>query len=121
MPREEFIITVFCWVDEGVEAVTRGIELRTRGFAPRLSDSQMITMEIVGQMWGHDGDEGIWSYFKRHWAAWFPGLGDRSTFVRPAANLWRIKPGLPERLVGDVGARTADGPIIDGFPIAVCK
>ena len=26
MPLEEFIITVFCWVDEGVEAVTNEIE-----------------------------------------------------------------------------------------------
>ena len=121
MPLEEFIITVFCGVDEGVEAVTRGIELRTRGFAPRLGDSEVITMEIVGEMLGHDGDEAIWSYFKRHWAAWVPDLGDRSPFVRQTANLWRIKQWLPERWVGDVGARTADGPIIDGFPIAVCK
>ena len=54
-------------------------------------------MEIVGEMLGHDGDKAIWDYFRRHWAAWFPGLGDRSTFVRPAANLWRIKPLLHER------------------------
>lgn len=121
MPLEEFIITVFCWVDEGVEAVTNGIELRTRGFAPRLSDSEVITMEIVGEMLGHDGDEAIWEYFRRHWAAWFPGLGERTTFVRQAANLWRIKQLLHERLVAASGARTADGHIVDGFPIAVCK
>ncbi|MBK8753026.1 MAG: hypothetical protein IPL99_15995 [Candidatus Competibacteraceae bacterium] len=68
-------------------------------------------MEIVGEMLGHDGDKTIWDYFRRHWAAWFPGLGDRSTFVRPAANLWRIKPLLHERWVGDLGARAADGHI----------
>ncbi|MBK8751705.1 MAG: transposase [Candidatus Competibacteraceae bacterium] len=77
-------------------------------------------MEIVGEMLGYDGDEAIWDYFRRHWAAWFPGLGDRSTFVRPAANLWRIKSLLHERWVGDLGARAAAGPIIDGFPIAIC-
>ena len=121
MPLEEFIITVFCWVDEGVEAVTSGIELRTRGFAPRLSDSEVITMEIVGEMLGHDGDEAIREYFRRHWAAWFPGLGERTTFVRQAANLWRIKQLLHERLVAASGARAADGHIVDGFPIAVCK
>jgi hypothetical protein len=121
MSLEEFIITVFCWVEDSFESVTGGVKLRTGGFAPRLSDSEVITLEIVGEVLGYDGDEAIWSYFKRHWAAWFPDLGDRSTFVRQAANLWRVKQLLHERLVAEVGARTADCHIIDGFPIAVCK
>src|SRR5512143_4286812 len=121
MSLEEFIIPVFCWVEDYCELVTGGVKLRRGGFAPRLSDSEVITLEIVGELLGHDGDEAIWSYFKRHWAAWFPGLGDRSTFVRQAANLWRVKQVLHERLVAELGARGADGYIIDGFPIAVCK
>ena len=121
MPLEEFIITVFCWVETVFADVTAGVKLRTRGVTPRLSDEEVITLELVGELLGHDGDAAIWSYFKRHWAAWFPGLGDRSTFVRQAANLWRVKLVLHERLVADVGARAADGHIIDGFPIAVCK
>lgn len=121
MPLEEFIITVFCWVETVVADVTAGVKLRTRGVAPRLSDSEVIPLEIVGEVLGHDGDEAIWTYFKRHGAAWFPGLGDRSTFVRPAANLWRIQQLLHEYLVAALGARAAAGYIIDGFPIAVCK
>lgn len=121
MPLDEFIITVFCWVEKAFAEVTEGVKLRSRGFAPRLSDSEVITMEIVGEFLGHDGDEAIWEYFRRHWAAWFPALGDRSPFGRQAAHLWRVKPLLQERLAADLGARSADGPIIDGFPIAVCK
>lgn len=121
MPLEELIITVFCWVEDWFEPVTGGVKLRTRGFAPRLSDSEVIPREIVGERVGADGDEAIGTYFKRHWPGWFPGRGDRSTFVRQAANLWRIKQLLHERLVTDWGARAADGHIIDGFPIAVCK
>lgn len=121
MPLEEFIITVFCWVETVFADVTAGVKLRTRGVTPRLSDEEVITLELVGELLGHDGDAAIWSYFKRHWAAWFPGLGDRGTFVRQAANLWRIKQLPHERLVTDWGARAAAGPIIDGFPIAVCK
>ena len=121
MPIDEFIITVFCWVEPGFEKVTEGVKLRTRGFAPRLSDSEVITMELVGEFLGYAGDEAIWKYFKRHWAAWFPGLGDRSTFVRQAANLWWVKQQLQQRLVADLGARTTDCHLIDGFPITVCK
>lgn len=105
MLLDELIITVFCGVETVFEEVTAGIKLRACGFAPRLSDSEVIALEIVGEVLGHDGDEAIWSYFKRHWAAWFPGLGDRGTFVRQAANLWRIKPWLHERLVTGWGAR----------------
>ena len=121
MPIDEFIITVFCWVELGLEKVTAGVKLRTRGFAPRLSDSEVITMEIVGEFLGYDGDEAIWEYFKQHWVAWFPGLGDRSTFVRQAANLWRVKQLLHQQLVRELGAGTADCHIIDGFPIKVCQ
>jgi hypothetical protein len=112
---------VFCLVEELFEEVTGGVKLRTRGFAPRLSDSEVITMEIVGEFFGYEGDKAIWDYFKRHWMAWFPALGDRSTFLRQAANLWRIKQLIHQRWVAKRGARTADGHIIDGFPIAVCK
>src|SRR5512144_2529505 len=121
MSLEEFIITVFCWVEDSFEAITGGVKLRAGGFSPRLSDSEAITLELVGELLGHDGDEAIWSYFKRHWAAWFPGLGDRSTFVRQAANLWRVKQLLHEQLLMSLGARTANCHIIDGFPIKVCQ
>jgi hypothetical protein len=52
MPREEFIITVFCLVEELVEEVTGGVKLRTRGVAPRLSDSEVITRARVGEFLG---------------------------------------------------------------------
>ena len=112
---------MFCWVETGFADVTAGVKLRTRGYAPGLSDSEVITLELVGELLGYDGAEAIWTYFKRHWAAWFPRLGDRRTFVRPAANRWRITQVLHERLVTALGARAAAGYIIDGFPIAVCK
>ncbi|HYQ92601.1 MAG TPA: IS982 family transposase [Candidatus Competibacteraceae bacterium] len=121
MRLDEFIITVFCWVTQELETVTDGVKLRTRGFAPRLSDSEVITMERVGELLGYAGDEAIWKYFRQHWAVWFPGLGNRTTFLRQAANLWWVKQPLQERLVTDLGARTADCHIIDGFPITMCN
>src|SRR5512143_1345038 len=121
MRLDEFIITVFCWVAQELETVTDGVKLRTRGFSPRLSDSEVITMELVGEFLGYAGDEAIWKYFKQHWVVWFPGLGDRTTFLRQAANRWWVKQPLQERLVTDLGARTADCHIIDGFPITMCN
>jgi hypothetical protein len=49
MPIDEFIITVFCWVEKEFGDVTDGVKLRARGFAPHLSGGEVITMEIVGE------------------------------------------------------------------------
>ena len=121
MPLEEFIITVFCWVEVQVAQVLQGVKLRQRGYAPRLSDTEVITMEIVGAVLGYAGDEAIWEYFRRHWLRWFPGLGGRPTGSRQAATVGRVKQCLHQRLVAALGADTADGHIIDGFPIPVCQ
>lgn len=121
MPVEEFIITVFCWVEKRFGDVTQAVKLRLRGYQPRLSDTEVITMELVGEFLGYHGDKAIWAYFRQHWAPWFPGLGDRTSFSRQAANLWRVKQLLQQRLVAELGADTADCHLIDGFPIAVCK
>jgi hypothetical protein len=120
MPLEEFIITVFCWVEVQVAQVLQRMKLRQRGYAPRLSDTDVITMEIVGAVLGYEGDEAIWEYFRRHWLTWFPGLGGRTTCSRPAANLGRVKPCLHQHLVAELGADTADGHISAGFPLPVC-
>jgi len=50
----------------------------------------------------------------------FRGWAAGTTFSRQTANLWRVKQLLHERLVAELGANTADGHILDGFPIAVC-
>ena len=47
MPLEDFIITVFCWVEEHLNALLGDHRLRQRGFAPKLSDGEVITMEAV--------------------------------------------------------------------------
>jgi hypothetical protein len=78
-------------------------------------------MEIIGEFCGYDGDEAIWEYFKQHGGAWFPRLGDRTTFARQAANRWGVKQRLHEQLVKEMGGEQAECHIIDGFPIAVCK
>jgi hypothetical protein len=43
---DEFIIAVFCCVDDALAAVTQGRPLRAKGFAPALSASEVLTMEI---------------------------------------------------------------------------
>lgn len=62
MPVEDFIIYVYCCVDDIYQTLVNQ-PLRSRGFMPKLSDSEVITMEIVGEFMGKDQDKGIWRYF----------------------------------------------------------
>ena len=116
----EFIIAVYLCVDLHLESLLALYPPRTKGFAPRLSDSEVLTLEIVGEFLGCHSDTDIWKYFRRHWQSWFPGLGHRSTFVRQAANLWQYKQLLHQRLLESLAA--AEGSLfrIDGFPMPVC-
>lgn len=69
---EEFIIAVYCCVDDCLRQITQGTRIRARGFAPSLSDSEVLTMEIVGEFQGLDCDRYIWKYFYDHWRKLFP-------------------------------------------------
>lgn len=117
---EEFIIAVFCCVDDLLEEMTRGQSIRAKGFAPALSDSEVMTMEIVGEYQGIDADQAIWRYFRHHWLSWFPGLGSRSTFVRQAANLWQYKQRLQQHLAAELGAFADNVHLVDGIPMPLC-
>jgi hypothetical protein len=117
---EEFIIAVFCCVDDLLKEITQGQPIRAKGFAPALSDSEVMTMEIVAEYQGIDTDQAIWCYFRRHWLAWFPRLGSRSSFVRQAANLWQYKQRLQHHLAIKLGALADGVHLVDGIPIPLC-
>lgn len=120
MSLEDFIITVFCWIDDQLRLCAGDRRLRQRGFAPALSDSEVITLEVVGEFLGLDADVQIWRDARRHWRAWFPGLGSRTAFAKQAANLWVPKPRLHQRLISHVGAVADPIHLVDGFPLPIC-
>jgi hypothetical protein len=49
MPIEDFIIKVYVCVDDFIKQLEK---LRKHGFEPKLSDSEVLTMEIVGEFLG---------------------------------------------------------------------
>ncbi len=119
MPVEEFITNIFCLIDDLYNTVVTS-PLRRRGTPPKLSDSEVIAMEIAGEWLDHHHDKGIYEYFKKHWEHLFPNLSHRTQFVRQAANLWVVKQKLHQYLVRMLGAGRSDIHLVDGFPMDVC-
>jgi hypothetical protein len=75
---------------------TKGKRLRQRGPQPKLAESLVITIEVVGTSLGLSQDQEVFDSFRRNSAHFFPRLSrvDRTTFVRQAANWWAIKERL---------------------------
>lgn len=121
MTPQEFLLVVFCLIDDQLKALALG-RLRQRGFAPKLSDSEVITIEIVGEFWGLDADRDLFRHFRQYHTAEFPALAHitRTTFVRQAANLWRVKHLIQSRLAQWL---SGDDPrwLVDSLPIDACQ
>jgi Transposase DDE domain len=118
MDLSTFIVAVFCLIDDRLK--DRG-PLRQRGPAPKLSDSEVLTIEIVGEFLGLDTDKGIHRYFRRHYAEWFPALRfvHRTTFARQAANLWKVKERLWQELL-TLAPYDPTFAICDSLPLPAC-
>ncbi len=48
MSQQDFSIWVFCWVEDNLTELQQGTRLRNRGSSPKLSDAEVITMEVIG-------------------------------------------------------------------------
>jgi hypothetical protein len=112
-----FIVAVFCLIDDRIEERA----LRARGPLPKLSDAEVLTIEIVGEFLGLDTDEAIFRYFRRHYGEWFPTLRfvHRTTFARQAANLWKVKQDIWQELLS-LAPHKPTFAICDSMPLPAC-
>jgi len=113
-----FMIAVYCVIEDFLA----GQRLRKRGPRPTLRDSEVLTIEVVGEFLGMDRENNIFAHFCRYYSDWFPGLCKvtRTTFTRQAANLWKVKQELWHVLI----QRIPHDPylsIVDSFPVPVCR
>jgi hypothetical protein len=120
MDRDDFIIAVFLVVCEQYQVIKKQYRLRRGGFAPALTDEEVITMEICGEYFKLSCDKDIFAYFHTHYLHFFPKLADRSLFARQAANLWQIKAAIQKRLVLVSGQANDPVQVIDTLPLPVC-
>lgn len=123
MDLDDLIIAVFCLLDETVKAELNGSRLRPHGPEPqKLTDVEVLTMEVVGAFLSFEEDSDLFAYFRRHYSHFFPGLQTvhRTTFVRQAANLWKLKERVWMALLNEIDPDPAYT-IADSLPLAVCR
>jgi hypothetical protein len=102
---------------------TKGKRLRERGPMPKRSDSEVLTLEVVGSYLGLSQDKDLFESFQRHYPHFFPGLTGlhRTTCARHAANLWAVKERLWCWLRAEGISYDPCLSSVDSVPLPVCR
>lgn len=119
MDLNTFITVIYCLIDDWLPTLPK---YRQRGPQPKVSDSELLTIEVVGAFLGHATDKGLFLHFHRYHSDMFPKLRTihRTTFVRQSANLWWVKAQLWQQLLEWI-EYDPELSIIDSMPLPVCR
>jgi Transposase DDE domain len=116
MGLEEALILVYLLVDDAYRIVRFGGRVRQRGPEPKLSDLEVLSLEIFGEQPGRHHDAAIQRYCAGHWRHFFPDLASYQAFARHCAALSLIKQRILELLFAARDTLHS----VDGFAIPVC-
>lgn len=120
MPLEDYIIHVFCLIDDLYQDLLLTCKVRKSGYSPILADSEMISMLIVGEFLGFSDNKKIWLYFKSHYLGYFPNLDyvRYKIFNKQATCLWNVIRVIHRNLLLKIGEWNLY--LADGIPFPVC-
>jgi Transposase DDE domain len=121
MDLDLLLLHVYCLVDDALRRLGLN-QPRSRGPEPTLDDAEVITIEIVGEFLELHDDTKLFWFFRRYHSRDFPNLQSvtRSTFVRQAANLWKVKQELQRHLAHQLVPDDVSW-LVDSLPIRACR
>jgi len=116
MDQELCLVWLYCVIDGALRSMIGTGRLRRRGPEPDLTDAEVLTLPIWGEMRGLASDAAIWRDAAATLQGWFPRRGAEWNFVRRCGNLAGVQERLLTRLFGPSG----DWNAFDGLPLPVC-
>lgn len=119
---EDFILTAYVIIDDlYLQYVPNFIAHRRHVKKAKLSDSEIITIGICGELIGIDSENAWFSFVKRNYRHLFPSIGSRSRFNRTRRALLQVTELLREKLLSVFSISNSKYLIVDSFPLPVCK
>lgn len=119
---EDFILLVYVLIDDLYrQFVPESVSHRRNCHAAKLSDSEIITISICGELVGIDSENAWYSFAKKNYRHLFPDFCSRTRFNRTRRNLLQVTELLREKLLLVFPELFDNHCIIDSFPLPVCK
>ena len=119
---EDFILTAYVIIDELYRRFAPPEVARRRHVLDaRLSDPEIITISICGELAGIDSENAWYSFIKRNYHHLFPTLCSRSRFNRTRRALLQTTELLRQKMPSVFPIPTSRYFVVDSFPLAVCK
>ena len=87
----------------------------------KLSDSEIITINIVGELLTIDSKKAFFGLLRREYKVLFPKLGDRTRFNRTKRNLHAVIREIREHISLFIQCQSNNIRVIDSMPIPVCE
>ena len=119
---EDFILIIFVIIDDLYQQYAPGsVSSRRHAKDAKLSDSEIITISICGELIGIDSENAWFSFVKRNYRHLFPKIGCRSRFNRIRRALLQTTELLRKKIPAAFLLPQSRYFIIDSFPLEVCK
>lgn len=119
---EDFILTVYVVIDDLYhQSAPSEVIHRRHVLDAKLSDPEIITISLCGELAGIDSENAWFSFVKKNYRYLFPQLCSRSRFNRTRRALMQTTELLRQKMISAFPIPISPYFITDSFPLAVCK
>lgn len=119
---KEFITHIYVYVDDLYkESVPERVRQRPNKDKALLSDSEIITIAVVGEAMGVDSESAWLNYVRKNMKELFPRLCERSRFNRLHRSLYWVIDVIRIKLGSKLDFTLDEYRITDSYPLEVCK
>jgi len=119
---EDLILISYVMIDELYKQYApQEVTKRKNVSKVKLSDSEIITISICGELAGTDSENSWYNFVKKNYRYLFPDLCCRSKFNRKRRDLLQVTELIREKLFQFFNVDSKDYYIVDSFPLEVCK
>jgi len=117
---DTFLVAVYTLVDTLFQTHIAPCKPRRRGRHPDLSDSEVLTLLVLGQ-WLGNSERALLRHAATYWTAYFPRLLSQSAFNRRGRDLGPVLARLMQLIAKDVGTKQSPYQIVDTTPVPLAR